>query len=611
MKIRFGLTPLALLLGASGALAVELQPLVVTATRTAETVDETLSSVSVITREDIQRRQVHSIHEVLRGAAGISFSNNGGAGKQTEIYLRGTKNSHMLVLVDGIKMGSATTGGTALQDIPLALVERIEIVRGPRSSLYGSEAVGGVIQIFTRKGGGEIKPFFSTTIGSDNWREGTLGLSGGGEHGWFNASLTSKDTDGFNSCDGGDFSNGCGVVEPDDDGHRNLSGSLRAGYRFDNGLELDGHLLQSEGETDFDGSFTNHTETIQQVVGASVRYAPTDRWALKLSGGQNRDKSDNFKDGVFMSKFNTRRTTASLQSDLYLTEDHTLTLGLDYLKDEVVSTTDYTEKSRDNHALFAEYQGTYGRHDLQLSLREDDNEQFGGHTSGAAAWGYGLTDRLRLRLSYGTAFKAPSFNDLYFPAFGIFPSSSNPDLVPEESSTLEAGLDGDMGWGRWTLSAFRTHIDEMIAYDSTTFKMQNIDKASITGFEAALTTRLWGWDLSSSLTVLDHENRSSGANRGNMLPRRSGEALRIAVDRRFGAYAIGATLNAEGSRYNDVANNVKLDGFETLDLRAEYRFSDVWRLQARIENLFDEDYETTAFYNQPGRSFYLTLSYQP
>ncbi|MCB1760096.1 MAG: TonB-dependent vitamin B12 receptor [Gammaproteobacteria bacterium] len=611
MNIRSVLTPLALLLSATGAPAVELQPLVVTATRTAETVDDTLTSVTVITREEIQRRQLHSIHEVVRGVAGVSFSNNGGAGKQTELYLRGTKNGHLLVLVDGIKMGSATTGATALQDIPLALVERIEIVRGPRSSLYGSEAVGGVIQIFTRKGGGEMKPFLSATIGSDNWREGTLGLSGGGERGWFNASLTSRDTDGFNSCDGGDFSNGCGIVEPDEDGHRNLSGSLRAGYRFGNGLELDAHLLQSEGETDFDGSFTNHTETIQQVVGASVRYTPNENWSLKLSGGQNRDKSDNFKDGLFMSKFNTRRTTISLQNDIYVADDHLLTWGLDYLKDEVVSTTDYTEKSRNNHALFIEYQGSHGRHDWQLSLREDDNQQFGEYGSGSAAWGYALTDRVRFRLAYGTAFKAPSFNDLYFPAFGMFPSSSNLDLVPEESSSLEAGLDGDMGWGRWSMSVYRTRIDDMIAYDATTFKMQNIDAASITGFETSLSTRLWGWDLEASLTLLEHQNRSSGANRGNRLPRRAGEVLRVAVDRRFGDYSIGATLNAEGSRYNDVANNVKLDGFETLDLRAEYRFSHDWRLQARIENLFDEDYQTAAFFNQPGRTLFLTLSYQP
>jgi vitamin B12 transporter len=159
----------AVLLVAACAQAFAAEPLpdvVVTATRTAQSADATLASVTVITREDIERRQAQSLADVLRGTAGLTFSNSGGAGKATAVYLRGSNADHVLVLVDGIKVGSATTGTASFQDIPVAQIERIEIVRGPRASLYGSEAIGGVIQIFTRRGGGAPTPSFAAKAGS-------------------------------------------------------------------------------------------------------------------------------------------------------------------------------------------------------------------------------------------------------------------------------------------------------------------------------------------------------------------------------------------------------------------------------------------------------------
>ena len=190
----------AALLGAActHAYANETLPdIVVTATRTAQSADATLASVSIITRQDIERLQAQSLPDVLRGVAGLTLSNNGGAGKATSVFLRGTNADHVLVLVDGIKVGSATLGTASFQDIPVQQIERIEIVRGPRASLYGSEAIGGVIQIFTRKGGGALTPSFSATAGSYGTVNGALGLSGGGEQGWFNAKLNQHDTNRF------------------------------------------------------------------------------------------------------------------------------------------------------------------------------------------------------------------------------------------------------------------------------------------------------------------------------------------------------------------------------------------------------------------------------
>ncbi|MFP5506995.1 MAG: TonB-dependent vitamin B12 receptor [Gammaproteobacteria bacterium] len=604
MKKRCLPTAALLLLGSPSVFAAEIDPVIVTATRTARTADETLASVTVITRKDIERQQAQSVQDLLRGIPGVDIANNGGPGKATSVFLRGTESDHVLVLIDGVKVGSATLGTTAFQDIPVEQIERIEIVRGPRSSLYGSEAIGGVIQIFTRKGGGTLKPYVSLGGGSYETYNASAGVSGGGERGWFSLSASGIDTEGFNACNGS-LSAGCFTTEPDKDGYSNLSGSLRAGYRFDNGAEVDIHALHTDGDTEFDGSFVNESESIQQVLGGTLRFSPLDIWQITLAAGQSRDESDNFKDGTFQSRFDTERDTLSFQNDLSIALDHLLTVGTDFQDDRVDSTTAYAISSRDNTGLFTQYQGRFGAHDVQLSLRRDDNEQFGNRNTGGAAWGYALNEGLRLTASYGTAFKAPTFNELYFPGFG------NPNLRPEESDSIELGLGSKAAWGHWTINAYETRIDDLIAFDASTFAPANIDQARIRGLEAVLGTRLGNWDLNTNLTLLDPENRSGDTNDGNVLPRRARQSFRVDADRRFGQYTFGATLLAAGKRYDDLANTRRLGGYGTVDLRAEYALTRDWRLQARIVNLLDKDYETAAFYNQPGRSLFVTLRYQP
>lgn len=582
------------------------EPVLVTATRTARTADETLAAVSVITREDIERQQAQSVAEVFRGLPGISVANNGGRGKLTAVFMRGTEADHVLVLIDGVKVGSATSGGAAFQDMPVDLIERIEIVRGPRSSLYGSEAIGGVIQIFTRRGGGATQPRFSLGAGSDDSYKATVGVSGGGERGWYSADLSREGTDGFNSCRVEAAGvGGCFTAEPDRDGYDNLSGSVRAGYRFEGGAEFDVNWLRTEADSDFDGGFQNYAEAVQQNLGARLSVSPLAHWKLTLAAGQSRDDSDNFKDGVFASRFDTERRTLSLQNDFGIGAHGLLTLGADHQDDRVSSTTAYAVTERDNRGLFAFYQGKAGGHDYQLGLRNDDNDQFGAHNTGSLAWGYALSEALRVTASYGTAFKAPSFNELYFPFFG------NPDLDPETSRSVELGLAGRAGWGSWSANLFQTMVDDLIAYDAALFRVNNVDQARIRGLEGVVNTRLQSWDLATSLTLLDPENRSSGAQRGNVLPRRPEQALRIDLDRSFGAVRAGMTLHAEGRRYDDLANRSRLGGYATVDLRAEYAFGRDWRLQGKVGNLLDKDYETARFYEQAGRNLFVTLVYQP
>lgn len=581
------------------------KPIIVTATRTAQTTDASLASVTVITRKDIERQQARSIQDLLRGVPGINISNNGGAGKTTSVFMRGTESDHVLVMIDNIKVGSATSGTTAFENIPIEQIDRIEIVRGPRSSLYGSEAIGGVIHIFTRKGDGAgFKPVFSFGGGSYGTLDGSVGLSRGGTQGWFNMTASGIGTKGFNACTGSD-SAGCFTYEPDRDGYRNVAGNMRAGYRFQNGLEIDGNFMQSAGKTQFDGSFVNKAILMQQVLGGTARYSVTDFWRVNLIAGRSREDADNLLGTAFQSRFNTIRDTVSVLNDLTVGKDQLLTIGMDYQKDHVKSTEAFTVHSRTNWGVFAQHQATLAAHNLLFSLRHDDNQQFGSRVTGGAGWGYAISEKFRLVANFGSAFKAPTFNELYYPNFG------NASLRPEDSRSFEFGTRGQADWGNWSLNAYETRIDHLIAFDASIFAPANIDQARIRGLEGVLSTQIKGWLLNGNLTFLNPENHSFGLNRGNILPRRAEQSFRVDLDRQFGKYMLGAMFLAEGERYDDLANTRKLDSYVKFDLRAEYILNKNWRLQGRIENLFNERYETAAFYNQPGRNFFAMVRYQP
>ncbi|HEX5336970.1 MAG TPA: TonB-dependent vitamin B12 receptor [Gallionella sp.] len=579
-----------------------LPDVVVTATRTAQSADASLASVSVITRQDIERKQAQSVQDVLRGVAGLTFSNNGGAGKTTAVYLRGSNADHVLVLIDGIKIGSATFGTASFQDIPVEQIERIEIVRGPRASLYGSEAIGGVIQIFTRKGGGMLTPSASFTSGSYGTYNAAAGLRGGGERGWFNFTVDQQNTAGFNACRGSRVA-GCFVIEPDKDGYHNSSLGLHGGYRFDNGVVADAHALRANSRNKYDGATVNQGEGVQQVLGGSLKFSPLQTWNMTLRAGSSQDHSNNFLNGVFKTRFDTQRDSLSWQNDFALEAGQLLTAGIDYQNDRVASTTLYTRATRDNRALFGQYQGEFGAHSLQASVRRDNNQQFGGRSTESLGYGYALSDTLRLTASYGTAFKAPTFNQLYFPGFGTA------TLRPESSRSLEAGLAGRGAFGKWSLNAYQTDIVDLIGFDAR-FLPVNINTARLGGVEAQLQSRWADYEINGSVTMQD-ARQTSGANRGKLLNRRASEAMRIEVAHEFGAYRLAGSLYAEGRRFDDLANRTRLGGYGLLDLRAEYRVAKDWLVQGKLDNLLDKVYETAQFFNQPRRGVYFTLNYQP
>ena len=605
VRARVGLFASASLFLSVPAAAREIEEVLVTATRTPQPAAETLSAFTLITREQIELLQPRSIEDLLQGTDGLSVANSGGAGKLTSFFVRGTDADQLLVLVDGVRIGSATAGTAALQNIPVEQVERIELVRGPRSSLYGSEAVGGVLQIFTRQGGQGLRPEVSVTGGSFETQQVSAGVGGGDSARWFSLQGSWQQTEGFNACRGsGALFEGCFTDEPDADGSEYWSISARGGMAFGAAGKLDASYLRADSDVEYDGSFTNRSEIVQQVAALSASQKLGNGLTLAARLARAWDESDDFLDQSFQGDFNTTRDSASAQADYAFgpAAMHLLPVGIDYLNDAVDSSTPYTIDERDDTGLFAQYMGTLGAWRIEASLRHDDNQQFGGHDTGSMALGYAISPALQLVAQYGTAFRAPTFNELYYPGF------SNPQLEPERSRSADLAAKGAAGMAGWRVSLFETRIDDLIGFDSS-FLPANIDEARIRGAEATLSLQGGQWRVESGVTLLDTENRGAGTDAGNELPRRAPLAGHVDLQWSRAGVAAGLRLRAEDDRWDDAANTRKLAGFATLDIHGEYRLSRDWRLQARVANLFDREYETVSWYNQPGRAVYVTLRY--
>jgi vitamin B12 transporter len=575
---------------------------IVTATRTAQTADEALAAVTVITREDMQRSQVHSVPELLRDVAGVDVATQGGDGKLTSVFLRGTNSSHVLVLVDGIKVGNATSGSVAWEFLPLDEIERVEIVRGPRSALYGSEAVGGVIQIFTRRGTITTEPRASVTAGSHSFNDTTIGISGTNQGTSYNFSTSHLATHGINATQPA-----IGFDEPDRDGYRNDAYSLRLDQRLAEHVELGINGLRASGHTEYDSfpGSNNEDHFTQEIAGAKLRFEPLQEWVSTVALGNSLDDRNSYRaDGPYTpEQFKTTRRSASWQNDVSIGTQQLVTLGYDYYDDQVTSTTTYTRTSRENHGVFGQYQLGFGAQDVNLGYRRDHNEQFGDHDTGNLAWGLELAKNLRLYASYGTAFHAPTFNDLYYssPFF-----QGNPNLQPEESKSSELGLKGKNGELGWRMSAYRTDISNLIAYDAATNTVQNVNKARIDGIEAEANTVLNNWRLNGAITLTSPHDVGTG----NLLARRSSRTAHLSIDRRMGDFDVGLETIAEGRRYDDASNTVPIAGYGLINLRARYYLARDWQIQGRIENTLDKDYQTVANYNSPGRSYFVGVSYQ-
>lgn len=597
-------TRLALALAAGLALPASAQtlldPVVVTPSRMEEPLSDALAATSVLTRADLDRSQARTLLEALSHLPGVGIARTGGEGQASSLFIRGTESRHVAVFIDGVRMGSATLGLVALQDIPLAHIERIELVRGPQSGLYGSDAIGGTLQIFTRKGRGFEA---SLTAGSRDTQRAAVQLGAGSDAAWLSLGASLDRTDGINACDprAATLFKACFANEPDRDGYRNRALNLAGGGQLTAGTRVEAHALLSDSKLEYDGSFQNQSETRQQVLGASLNQVMAPVWTTRFSVSQSRDESRNFKDGVFGSRFDTRMNQAAWENIIGLPAGWTLLAGVDHLDESVSSTTAYTVRDRQTTGLFVQARGALAGLALQGNLRHADNSQFGDHVTGNIAARHALTPALAVRASVGTAFKAPTFNDLYFPGFG------NANLKPEESVSREIAIEGHHAQGRWTVAAFHTDIDNLVIFTGSG-PANNAD-ARIRGLEAAWLWMAGPWQVSANLTLQDPENRTVGINQGKQLARRAKQMANIDISRQTGAWTLGGALRAESARFDNAGNTDRMGGYAVLDLRAETRLARAWRLAVKLENVTDRSYETAFLYNQPGRGAFVTLGY--
>ena len=581
--------------------------IVVTATRTAQTVDQSLAAVTIISRDDIERMQATDIVELLRTQAGVDVARTGGPGQQTSVFLRGTNSNHVLVLIDGVRASSASTGIFAWQTLDPSQIDRIEIVRGPRTVLYGSDAIGGVIQIFTRRPQGvEAR----VEAGSFDTRAADAGFSTGNAV-RFNANLNTRRTGGYSATNP---SAGMFTYNPDKDG--SLQNGVTAGLQAQLGKDstLDAQTWYSTANTDADPD-ASHSESENRVATVRLRQSLTTNWVQTLAVGNTLDRIDSFDGtGLPSSRITTERISGDWQHDISLNDRSLLSLGVNLINDtgENVDTGTNTlvyDRSTHTAGVFLNWQNRFANQSVNFGVRHDDHSSFGGHSSGQLAWGWDMTPAWRWLAAYGTAFKAPDLSQLYHPGYGGF-FAGNPDLTPEVSRSAELGaLYIPSPAQRLRVNLFYTNVDDLIAFEGTNSQAINIGKASIRGGELEYSLRLAPWRFVANATVQRAVNEITDAD----LLRRPHEKLALQLDRGFARNGnLGMEVLAVSS-HEDIDNitfdTIEVPGYAILNLVAAYPLTGRWILSARVENLTDKVYENVSGYNTSARAAYVALRY--
>lgn len=624
-NIAAGLISLALHPTLSTAENLHLNEVVVTASRTPQARANVIGDITVIDREEIERMGAGSVTDLLRLQPGVQINSNGGAGTASSVYLRGTNDQHVVVLVDGLRINSATLGTTAFENIPLGQIERIEILRGPASSLYGADAIGGVIQIFTRKNLSK-KPLVNAAVGlgSFNTKTAEFGINGGVNTLKYGLNISSMDTDSFSAKR---IRRG---VDDDNDGYYNLSASgfleleLKQGHTW--GLQY----FESKGRSHFDNGYNNYGNQTLQSYAFTSKNQFTDIWHSTFKLGMGIDDSDSHArpntnpasssynpSGV--SQFRTEQKQLTWQHDIQLPIGGAVTLAYDRLEQDVDAQSNAKtslNKQRNNDSFLASYLANIDKHSLQLSLREDHNTQFGSYTTGGAGYGYRITPTWRITASYGKAFKAPTFNQLYFPNFG------DPTLTPEKSDNLEASARYTGQHFNAGITIFENKIRNLIANagpatagcTSGGFCPINVGKVEILG-----TTIDGNWNitdnllLSGNLTVQSPRDEQTD----QLLVRRSNHYGTLNFLHTWGNLQWGSEVTGSSTRYNDTNNTKAMKGYMLVNLTANYKLSPEWKLEARANNVFDKNYilaytgntATAVPYNTAGSNLFVGLRY--
>jgi len=582
---------------------VTLDEVVVTATRTTTPVAKVLSDITVLGREEIAQSGNLTVAELLSREAGVEFYSNGSEGKSSNLMLRGATAKQTVVLIDGMRVVSATSGVTSLEYLNPDAIERIEILRGPASSLYGADAIGGVVQIFTKRGSGAPALSANVGVGAEGKRVVGAGISGKVDRTAFNLAFSHNRTDGISA-----RSNRLPTYNPDRDGYENTTYNASVQHQLAPGHSLNLTAFQSESVNEYDGSAKAQDEANSRLVGQSLELKNRlgEHWNSSLRYSYSADKSLNYTNGNFVkpsSYYETRQNEWQWQNDLSLGSAGLLALGLVNTEQHVLSSTAFTQTRRSVNAAFAGYQGEFGVHRLQGSVRYDDNSQFGGHRTGQVGYGFVPAAGWLLRVGYGTAFKAPSFNDLYWPlSFGY---QGNPKLKPEEARNRELSAQWRQGSNSVKFTAFDNRIENLIAGNADYSSVINIDKAHITGQTLEGSTVIAGINLAANVT----SQRARDEKTGKILQYRSklhgGVTASLALDRT----TLSAELRAAGKRPASADNTEYLRGYGVVNLGADYQLDKQWTLNTKLTNVGDKRYETVKDYNQPRRGWFVGVRY--
>jgi vitamin B12 transporter len=583
-----------------------IDTVIVTAARTPQRADEVIPDTTVISNEEIARAGAGSVADLLRRQRGIEIVRNGGPGASTSVFLRGANSNQVVVLIDGVRIGSSTTGSASWNAIPLSSIDHIEIVYGPLSALYGADAIGGVVQIFTRKSEGA--PAFSASAGAGSYGAsqvdtGVHGSTGGAHSLSYALSGAREDADGFSSTRPGSSS-----YNKDDDGYTRKSVNGRLAVQLAPGHEAGAQFLKSRLRAQYDSGASSYDTHNQQDIDSYAVFL-NDRilpnWRSSLQAARSNDRLGSFSSAAASgaSRIDTRQDEYTWQNTFDI-EGDTLQLLFGHRKEEVLSSSSTAlNRSRITNSVAGAYDLRRGSHLLDLSLRRD-HSVYGGKTTGAAGYGYEFGKDLRATASVGTSFRAPTYNELYFPGYGL---STN---KPEQGRNAEVGLRYQIAGAELQANYYRNRLSDMIVTVNPCPSRNgscayNVNHALLEGLTMSLDTQMRGIILRASVDLQDPRDETTG----KQLARRARRHASLTAGHAVGRVDFGAELQASSSRFDDAANANRLGGYGLLNLYTTWRFTPGWSLLLRLDNALDKRYELARNYGTAGRSWFAALRY--
>jgi vitamin B12 transporter len=569
--------------------------MVITANPYKQSTDEVMSTVSIITRLDIDRIQPKSIAELLKSTAGIDIAANGGPGQNTSVFVRGTNSTHTLFLVDGVRINTVTgSGGASVNNIPTYQIERIEVVKGPRAAMYGSDAVGAVIQIFTRKlKGGEYQAVLESGSNDYIFAGATAGISHG--DGSTTVSVSKETTDGY------DITTNDYSVDDDKDAYERVNISLNGEQRLSNVFTLSWVGRYDDGDYDYDGN-SKYTSTApgqeykKHLLSTGLNYAK-DYWSHDINIAQYQE--ENTRLGDYPAVDETTRNQVDYVGVYNTRDTFSFNFGTQFYQDEYTGSNDaFSGQSRDTLSAFAGVLYNRDAFISEFALRYNDVEDTGTETTYNISLGYNLTDAIFTSINYGTGFKAPTLYQLYDSWSG------NAALKLETSESWEFLLRGDVYGVNTELSYFNIGFDDMLDYNSTSRQYDNIADAKIKGVEFNASKNIGNLDVSTNYTYTDTEDKTTGT----QLSRRARHKANLQATYDWEQVSLTGIYQYQGTRFDEYSNS-SLSAYNTLDIGINYQLNDAWKLQLKANNIFDTDYETAPGYITPGAEYFLQVSY--